>query len=373
MSVQSIFKTLIGTICLIVFIALMIEIFNLSISMHQMRGLVQTALTKSCDLFAQETYKTDSTDYMGAGDLPAIMTGDGTHEYVSGNIYPGDTPEQIWNNLYKDSNSDFKKKFLADAAVQSGSGYKWHSLDILYMAVNPSTYNTASLPSGATDAQIAEYNKKMFAKAYAENYYTPLNIGITFLDEATVTKIFRWNLTKLLTNGYNARIVEDPDNTGSYYVQYNGFRCYANQAEIEIKYKVYDLGNPSGIDRAEFAKITGIGDPNAANLGSLGFVSDSTVIKDTMGIDEDERQKICLAHITYKMPVAYEGISPIKSIFEFAFKREVQGYNVEDQTWNYNKEHLNGGGLATADKTYEEIKNEITTPTSGNIYYYVIR
>ena len=366
MSVQTIFKALIGTAFLIVFSALMIEIFNLSISMHQMRGLVQTALTKSCDLFAQETYKTDSTGYMGAGDLPDIRTGDNTREYISGNIYPGNTAEEIWNALYKSSSSSFKTSFLTDAEVQSGSGYKWHSLNILKMAVN-SEYSGVSVPApGASESAIEEYNKKMFAKAYAENLYTPLNIGITFLDEDTVTKIFRWNLTKLLTNGYNAKIVEDPNNSGSYYVQYNGFRCYADQAQINIDYKVYDLSNSA--DKIEFAGITGIGDPNAANMGSLGFTSDTNLIKDTMGINEDERKKVCLATITYTMPVSYEGISPIKEIFEFAFKQEVTGLeaaapNVPDQTWNYNKQNLAGGGVNTA----------VTTPTSGNIYYYVVR
>ena len=84
--------------------------------------------------------------------------------------------------------------------------------------------------------------------------------------------------------------------------------------------------------------------------------------------NEDERKKVCLATITYTMPVSYEGISPIKEIFEFAFKQEVTGLeaaapNVPDQTWNYNKQNLAGGGVNTA----------VTTPTSGNIYYYVVR
>ena len=361
MSVQTIFKTLIGTAFLIVFSALMIEIFNLNISMHQMRNLTQLSLNKSCDLFAQETYKTDSSSHRGAGDLATIYAADGS-EYVSGNIYPGDTPEEIWNALYKNGSSftSFKNMNI----LKNGSSYKWYSMDIMNMAVTGAYVGAVAPSLGASDAQINAYNKKMFAKAYAENLYTPLNIGITFLDKPTVQKIFRWNLTKLLTNGYDERILKDE--AGNYYVQYNGFRCYANEATVNITYEVYQLDDKGY--NAQFAAITGIGNPNAANKGDLGIATDSAFIQETMGIASDERKYVCLAKISYTMPVAYEGISPIKEIFEFAFKNEVQGLNtttpnVADQTWNYNKENLSGGGVNGA----------YTTPTSGNIYYYVVR
>lgn len=372
MSVQSIFKVLIGTMFLIVFSSLIVEIFNLSIVMHQMRASVQTALTKSCDLFAQETYKKDSTSNgtAGAGDLSNILTSDNSL-YVSGNIYEKDTPGEIWKELYGPDSSF--SSFLNTSALKSSGKYKWTSLELLEIATTNSydIFLDAGLPLNPTEEQINNYNKYAFAKAYAENYYTPLNVGITYLDKATLEKIFQWNLTKLLTNGNSERIVKDE--SGNYYVQYNGFRCYANKATVSISYKVFDLNDSrttSSTGAVAFAKLTGIGDPNAANQGSLGFAdrNNTTFIQDTMGIETDERTKICVAAVTYSMPVAYEGITPVKEVFEFAFKREVQGLeetapNVEDEQWSYNTEDMTGGGVSGA----------VTTPTSGYIYYYVVR
>ena len=224
-------------------------------------------------------------------------------------------------------------------------------------ALNGSTY--APVPDwNASESVIKNYTDAMAAKAFKENNYTPLNIGIPYLDTETVQKIFRWNLTQILSNCNNENIVKDT--SGTPYITYSGFRCYANQAQItNIQYEVFDVTTPEG--KSKFFELTNI------NADNLGFESDVAKLQETMGINYDERSRICVAYIEYSMPVSYVGITPIKNIFEFVWNSEADGFDGSGVTrtpasWQDTTQQLSGGG-----------QGDNTLPTSGKLIYYIVR
>lgn len=355
MTVKTIFKTLIGTVVLIVLSSLLWELFNLQISSIQLSSMMQMSATKSAELFAQETYKTNGKK--GAANLSNIYYPAGTSDsgdsygsgfYVSGQFYSGLDTYSIWHSIY--DKPDFKEFVNSDAAIKGN----WYSLKIFKKALDNDTY--APVPNwNASPAQIQAYDDATMAKLYIENLYTPLNIGIPYLDKDTVEKIFRWNLTQMLSSSNEANIMMDE--TGTPYVTYQGFRCYANQAKItNITYTTYDLTNKQ--DKDKFYELTNI------EADKLGYLFDA----DALGIDNDERQRVCIAAIEYSMPVSYKGITPIKNVFNYVWDKEVvEGV---DGTTSYNREYSWNDSTATMTGGGE---GDNTLPTSGKILYYMIR
>ena len=57
MEVKGIFKTLIGTMVIIVMTSVIIEMFNLNTSSYMVNQYVRLAAEQTCSLFTQETYK----------------------------------------------------------------------------------------------------------------------------------------------------------------------------------------------------------------------------------------------------------------------------------------------------------------------------
>lgn len=378
MSVQFIFKTLIGTIALIVISALLIEIFNLQIVSLRLASLSKLAASQSAELFAQESYKNEGD--RRSKNLDSIWSSSGVSDsgipyasnlYIDGNLYGSSNAETIWANIY---DTDTYAQFSADL------GHNWYSLGIFDLALETRGGASASLPGwGEVDSAAMEaYNKAMMANTYYQNLYTPLNIGIPYLGEyhsdgfsssensnSVLDKAFRWNLAQLLSNCDPANIHQDA--SGEMYVSFSGFRCYVTEAEItKVTYEVFDISNDSDANR--FEQLTGIDVDGGGSAGSLGLaVGDTTnltTIHDEVG---DERQNICVAFIEYSLPVSYRGITPIKRIFEWVWTNEVQGMEdetpvLEDQYWNDTPENLTGGGEGNS-----------TLPTSGKLVYYIVR
>ena len=366
MSVQFIFKTLIGTMAFIVISALLIEIFNLQIVSLRLASLSRLAASQSAELFAQESYK--DADGTRSSNLYSIKNCDGGI-YIDGNIYGSGVPAQIWSNLYSKENY---KRFSAEL------GHNWYSLGIFDLALATNGNASAELPDWGdiSSSDMDEYNKAMMANTYYENLYTPLNIGIPYLGEyhntgdpdgntnSVLDKAFRWNLTQILSNCKEENIVKD-DVSGGYYVQYSGFRCYTSQARIKsVKYEVLDVKTTDGNNR--FKRLTGI-DASGADANSDGLAIGDTTNLTALTGGADERKNICIAFIEYEMPVSYKGVTPIRNIFEWVWKNEVQGMkdqapNLTDQTWNNSTQLLTGGGTG-----------DTTLPTSGQLVYYVVR
>lgn len=350
MTVKDIFKILLGTILATVLISVLVELFNVNMTSTQLNRIANLAGSQAAALFAQETYKTDSGQ-AGSSKMHDIYSYDGGI-YLSGDFYGGlATEEAIYNKLYKNS-SDFKQW----ASENRG---KWLSVDSI----------SYGLGIGGGLDSLSQQSGVM----YVQNCVTPLNMGVPYLDKETVQKMFRWNLAALFSNNNSAAIVRD--DSGKYYVSYSGFRIYASEAYItNIEYRTYNIAE-SG-DAQEFYEVTNV-NPAGLNGNSLTF---GTYTPDTEAMTTlangvsygDERAMVCVVGIEYSIPVAYEGITPIKTVFEYVWNQEVEGFdgNIPARdalSWQDGTVNLKSGGF----QDYVDVGD--STPVPGKLIYYIIR
>lgn len=315
MSVKTIFKTLIGTIMLLVMSSVIIELFNVNITGMQIRQMTNMSAKQACTLFTQETYKTNGSE--GATKMANVLANDGSI-YISGNYYSGKTNMyDIWESIYTTSAfSDFcnGRSTSGHKVSRLPSGYStlykaYPDLEILQIAVNSggnvAIPATPSWNASETSTAVKNYNKANKAQAYYDSMFTTANLGIPYLDDEIVNKMFRWNLAQILSNCDSDSIQKDAN--GNYFINYKGFRCYAQAAEIyEYDYRTYNL--KSSTDRVAFNNDTGM---NANQLGR--------------GSDRVDNNFVTVVGIKYRIPISYAGITPIKNIFNYVWNNEVAG------------------------------------------------
>lgn len=330
LSVKGIFKTLIGTIVIMIVTTLIIEIFNINTTGMQIRQLTKMAARQSCVLFSQETYKEQSSTY--SNRLPDVVDNTGG-QYISGNLYGDQDAETTYRNLY--SSGTFEA-WCNSTAVTKGN---WQNVKLINMGLN------TSLQTGASAEDIE------LSKAYSDMMLTPLNLGIPYLDKDTLNKIFQWNLASLTSN-CDSDLIIPADGSAQAFVRYKGFKIYASMASItNLEYIVLDLEETN--DRSRFHELTNI-DPD-----DLGFSDAAT---------EDERRRVCLVAIEYSIPMSYEGITPLANILNFASTYGVEGIDGANNSPTgigfdeHNMATLESGGTAIG-----------STPSSGKLLYYVIR
>lgn len=358
MGVKNIFKVLIGTIVIIVVSFFVIELMNISTSSMQLNHLTKMSAKQASVLFSQETYKTGA-DGSGASNIRDVVDANGS-EYVSGKFYSSTDPRQIYNDIY--NSDEFREWLRNEEAVQKGN---WKSLSLIDRAINkPDTLNVRypqyhpSMSTDYYDKLIEDYGDAMLARLYRDVMMTPLNMGVPYLDQEILTKMFRWNLAELASNcNPNAIKIDD---YGNRYVVFNGFRVYADRASIiDLEYKTFDL--TQYLDRIQFRNITNI-DPD-----NLYFEFD----RDKLGNADDERQRVALVGIKYSVPVAYEGITPIRRAFDYVWSTEVDGLNgskrTQNQSWSDVTADLTSGGFDGTDGLSGVL------PVPGKLIYYVIR
>lgn len=341
MGVKTIFKVLIGTVVVIVASSFLIEMYNLSVVAFQIHQITRMAGRQSCELFAQETYK----QYSGAGGAVNIkdIRDEKGNVYIEGKFYNGKNANDIYNNLYK-SSTNFKKWIQYDQAVKKGN---WYNLKLLALGLGLRKDGTSS--------------EKELGMNYVNAMMTPLNLGIPYLDRDTVNRMFRWHLAEMFSSSNSSLIRKD--NQGRTYVAFKGFRIYADMAAItKIEYKTFDLTNKK--DREEFQNITSI-DPN-----NLKFEVDPHFNIDEASFETD-KQRVCVVGIYYAVPVSYEGVTPLKEIFNFVWNYEVSGYNDGDgrttyQQWQDSIADLTGGGFGN------DVSGDIL-PVPVNLIYYIIK
>lgn len=351
MSVKSIFKTLIGTIVLIIVASLIVEIFNISTTSLQINQISKIAGRQASELFSQETYKTNTKngELSGTINMSNINNSSGGL-YVSGKFYNAESSRAIYNSLY--TSNEFKQWLSTNEAARKGN---WYNLNLLNRALNnPDSLNIGYGASG--------YDEAMTAKLYKEVMMTPLNLGIPYLDKETLSKMFRWNVAQLFSN-YNSDTIRK-DDSGNYYIAFKGFKIYASKATIlSLDYQTFDLSKSK--EKKEFKSITNI-DPD-----NLGFLYDKNLSSAIKRYD-DERMRVAIVGINYRIPVSYEGITPIKNIFNFVWNNEVDGLNSSTnrdayQQWSDSLDNLDSGGISGNTTTSGVL------PIPGKLIYYVIR
>lgn len=347
MTVKSIFKVLIGTISTIVVASLIVEVFNVSTTGLQINQISKMAGKQACTLFSQESYKA----YNSGGGAVAMdnVVDENGNVYVEGDFYGETDPKQIYNNLY--TSDDFKNWLQSEAATKGN----WYNIKLIDKALNHA--DSLNIEYGQPG-----YDEAMVAKLYKDVMMTPSNLGVPYIDMETVNKMFRWNVAQLFSNCNPKSILVD-DN-GERYVSFKGFRVYANMASItNLEYKTFDLEDSA--DRLAFNNLTNI------NPDNLGFMYDSNLAT-TINSREDERKRVCVVGVNFDIPIAYEGITPIRSIFNYVWDNEVEGINGNSgrtsyEQWVDRAETLSSGGL------YGNTQADDVLPIPGKLIYYIIR
>ena len=426
-SVRKIFTSLIGTIALIITIAIFMEYINVTINGALIKGIVNTALDQSFELYAQESYKvrldSSGTTTGGTVRLPNIEAYDPTtglsNGYADGAIYstaalaadPAELQDKIYGKLYSNDTSDFRKWLTGsgtvsgvsgdyitmtraatgntDFAKNTGSGIPydsifdengkhkglWENLDymLFYYAGSSADKREVTGTEGETDDwdddDWNKYTATVIGSTLVNQYVTPINCGVAYTDKDTLNDIFQWNLATLLgncedyTDGYSHVIRCNTAHSGSEgsYILRNGYRIYTESATISnMKYTTYDLEDENS--EKAFRRLTNVDMKDKAQA-SIG----------------DERNKVCVITVEYQVPVSYEGISPLKKLFEYVWTSQVKGWRVGSNSetsenwsapdysdmadWDDSTQNLVGGAT-------DESANYLST---GTITYYIVR
>lgn len=296
--VKSIFKALVGTMTIMIISFFVIEYYNISVASPQIKSMTQVALTQSCQFFAQESYKGNGER---GGNAYQIVGYNGFEDSTLNGRFYSTSADTAYNTMY--TNSDEFKNYIRNVQMELGNN-TWRNLNLLGYAMGIPYSGT--LKTG--EATLANY--------YLQDKLTPLNIGVAYLDKPTLTKIFRWELVNILMNGEREMVI--PSNTGNSdlnYVLYKGFRVYYNTIRLDdITYKIYNLHNTSQAE--EFEKLTNIDVANYLAKSNIGT--------------NDERQYVMVATLNYNMRVGYEGITPIRRAFQWAFNAEMDSPSRSD-------------------------------------------
>ena len=382
MTVKTIFKTIFTTVMVMVIGALFAEWLNVQTTSFQLTSMSKMAVRQAAVLFSQETYKEMDADEGASARGGTVkwesVVDENGGTYISGEFYKGSSADEIYKNLYT---TDYFKSWLkGEDTVVSKIGFQpyktWDSIRLIKLGV----VDNKAIPEVTVDTtDWTEYIDAVVANAYKDNLVTPLNMGVPYLDKDTLNNMFQWNLAQLASD-CNKDLIRKDDN-GKQRIYYKGYRIYAQDAEItKLEYKVYDI--LSG-DAADFHNATNIDATGQGYIGSSGAFSkgdglslldDKSLHYDsTNQIDGDERSKICVVGIEYKVPVSYDGVTPIKRVFEWIMgtSLRVQGLgtrpNDPAQYWNDETQDLTGGGFRG------NTNNNSTVAVTSSLVYYIVR
>lgn len=303
---KMIFSVLIGVNILIVAISGTVELINVFTYSSMLKINLDTAVKAGCDYFNQETYK--SLDGNNFGNMDAILNKDGGVA-VSGIFYLGNNAIDIYNNLYDDNVGfeEFKR-------MTSSDGRYFHQIWSSLAQINRNVADF-SHSTGLYDV---------------DNLVTPSNIGVSYLDKTAVTKIIKWNIASLVSQGSSENVIYKD---GKNLININGFEVDIDSLRVNIDYEAV----PVNSDRFELL----------TNL-------DKDIMYDNANGDP-ERETVCIAKISYSIDIRYVGITPIKNIVEFYSDYRVEG--------------LNNNSPARAQETI----NSNFDRYSSYVYFYVIR
>lgn len=425
--VATIFKVLIGTIVTIVVASVLIEMFNINTSGLMINQYAKLAAKQSAQLFTQETYRNQAEHgTAGAINNSTILAADGSvySSYTDGgttvqfnNFYNGSTEEEIWKSMYDSSapgaDSYFNEALTAmrnalNTGASTSPGYieaeaqlgnfigspgaasrvarAFPEFDSLYIMASNNAYSVNLTEAELwalkeTNSKKVQYNNNKRAESYRDEMFTPINLGIPYMDKNVTSRMLKWHLTQLLSNcnsgaivkntegyaGYTATNDGDPD-PYAYYVNFKGFAVFTRAAEI-TGYKFYALDLNSVAAKNTLNSMVHI------NGDSLQYneLTSYNIGNDADSNDKASNNVVWVVEIKYEVPVTYIGITPIKNIFNYVFSHGVKGYkdstggedlNNRNIRFNPNTEMLNGNNT-TATGTQKV--------STGTLYYTLVR
>ena len=327
--IKSIFKILIGVILFMTIGMFIVELYNITIASELLKSTAHTTLSRSCDYFAQESYKN------GSGNAYQLVGYDNSVDTsLNGQFYFGST-EQVYDRLYTNSGSfanyvnSFKDKFRKLKVLGKGLGITGDAL---------------------LDGEDT------IASDYRQGLVTPLNIGIAYLDRDTVNKIFKWELVAVLSAGNPDMVITNPADGSNPYVVYKGFRIYYNSIYVDNpSYRAYDLFNAT--DKKDFEKLT--------NIDTDRYILNARIN------ENDERRYVVVASMKYKVRVGYEGITPIKRLFQWVVNTG------DDERFDTNRWQgettLSRAGARNEDFFGSGLNYDSSVGVGNKIIYYIIR
>lgn len=327
--IKSIFKILIGVILFMTIGMFIVELYNITIASELLKSTAHTTLSRSCDYFAQESYKN------GSGNAYQLVGYDNSVDTsLNGQFYFGST-EQVYDRLYANSGSfanyvnSFKDKFRKLKVLGKGLGITGDAL---------------------LDGEDT------IASDYRQGLVTPLNIGIAYLDRDTVNKIFKWELVAVLSAGNPDMVITNPADGSNPYVVYKGFRIYYNSIYVDNpSYRAYDLFNAT--DKKDFEKLT--------NIDTDRYILNARIN------ENDERRYVVVASMKYKVRVGYEGITPIKRLFQWVVNTG------DDERFDTNRWQgettLSRAGARNEDFFGSGLNYDSSVGVGNKIIYYIIR
>ena len=332
----------IALLCTIGFLVVFssIEIMNISVTGVQLNSLAKLSIKQACVFFEQETYKREDTG--GGVSVDEIVTRDGYNTNIGGNFYNGSDSFSIYNSLY-----GMGSNFTSDGKALEGN---WVNYDIL--------------------RDVASTNNADFlGDFYREAQMTPMNIGVPYVDKGVIDEISKWNLGVILNNGVFNEDTGGMANVflrdGDVYVMYKGFEVNISDFDVvNVEYKVLDLKD-SG-DSKVFKDYTNM---------------EVSVILDRIGND-DERSKVALVGITYKLSTRYVGVTPFGRFMGGMLDRDnglkkVQGLSEDISKTNDNvvdmgfdmeqEESVTNGGFEIGSGRNSNL------PVDTSVVYYIVR
>lgn len=419
--VATIFKVLIGTVVTIVVASVLIEMFNINTSGLMIDQYTKLAAKQSAQLFTQETYRNQAEHGTSAGAInnSVILAADGSvySSYTDGgttvqfnNFYNGSTEEEeeIWKSMYDlGADSYFNEALTAirnalndgtasygniEAEAQLGNfvgnvgdasrvARAFPEFDSLYIMAsgNPYTVDITEADLWAlkeTNSKKVQYNNNKRAESYRDEMFTPINLGIPYMDKNVTSRMLKWHLTQLLSNCNSGAIIKNTEgyagytatndgdtNPYAYYVNFKGFAVFTRAAEI-TGYKFYALDLNSAAAKNTLNNMVHI------NGDSLQYdrLTEYNIGNDTDVNDKASNNVVWIVEIKYEVPVTYIGITPIKNIFNYVFSHGVQGY--KNSTGG---EDLNNRNIRFNPNTEMLTNSTVNKVSTGTLYYTLVR
>jgi|GEM_PF-3323374 len=353
---------LVMTLCTVV-----LEYLNVQTNAHRIKGYMKTGIYQSCLLFSDESFarcgnpqtyfpilygtKEGSDDTYTSGYNGATLN-------VANQIYGGNTTEEaIWNYLY--SNAGYTiQQFANGTGVTNTAG----------SVVMPKDY-FINLNYLLQDSFIGEI--------YRDYHYTPMNLGIPYLEPNTITGMSKWMVTELMSEGKHIANLDSEATSGlldgtngtkqtitnlhrdnkGVYILWKGFRIYIDELEVQVNYKLLDMNSEEDMKVYSDTLHISAGEVFSDNA----LTNTDTEIQDSI----DNERYAMVAYLTYKVPIRYEGITPWRRFATwmlsgaYGAEREVSGEYTPNTDRVTDEEMLwDGGKQVSGARGYKDANAE---------------
>ena len=396
-AVKLIWKVLIACILIPPIILLVIELFNVEMTGSQLATSLRSSIMMACDYYSQESYRSTavSGNKVLSDAAPITFSHEDGHNTGNFNTVTVTTAVHSSEGDTAGLNGVFYTK--------SGTGDAMHKscYDNLYgskLTKVKSVFHSSNLNSAKSNAAYADYLPKRIShngqdlvdfvdskttemggsQFVSDMLITPMNLGITYMDQDTLERICRYMLCQKLGGIVNSSSVNTTSpirddwltgdsGTMDIRINYRGFLIRPSSFEItNIDYIHYDLTN--NYDVEAFARLSG---------NSIETVNNYYP------------EEIIVASVQYEpSDIRYIGITAFQGILRWMasgrpWNGRVSGPQIQtnsdrftgtDSTFGTGQVGSQGRGGSGWNRTGRDINSVGGTSagTRGNIYYYTM-